>query len=382
MLKVKDYLNNIFLLFLSLIFTLLLIEMFLLIYNPFQSRVKGFKIILPVNKEITFFNNTIPKLDATIVHNKNSLGFRGAEPKHEFSKYLTIITIGGSTTECYYLSDGKTWPDRLGNKLKKDFHYLWINNAGLDGHTTFGHFFLMNEYLVKMKPKIVLLLVGQNDIGNENFSEFDVENLKTGLYFKSAKGFIKSMASYSEVISTGLNIYRSLLARQRGLLHNNIKLNELNKLEISDITASEIITAHKQKKYLRDYQQRLRELIKISRENDIKLVFMTQPALYGDMVDDITGVDLGKIFTTAGFNGKISWEILQLYNDITRSICKEDNVLLIDLAKEMPKSSRYYYDFLHYTNDGAEKVAEITYQELAPFLQKTYPEYCKTDVDN
>ncbi len=48
----------------------------------------------------------------------------------------------------------------------------------------------------------------------------------------------------------------------------------------------------------------------------------------------------------------------------------------------MPKSSRYYYDFLHYTNDGAEKVAEITYLELAPFLQKTYPEYSKIGVVN
>jgi hypothetical protein len=34
--------------------------------------------------------------------------------------YITIITVGGSTTECKFLSDNETWPEPLKSDLKKD----------------------------------------------------------------------------------------------------------------------------------------------------------------------------------------------------------------------------------------------------------------------
>lgn len=51
--------------------------------------------------------------------------------------------------------------------MKYNFKDLWINNAGLDGQSTFGHIFLMKDYIKKLKPKVVLFLVGSNDRGNE-----------------------------------------------------------------------------------------------------------------------------------------------------------------------------------------------------------------------
>ena len=58
-------------------------------------------------------------------------------------------------------------------------------------------------------------------------------------------------------------------------------------------------------------------------------------------------------------------KVLELYNDVLRS--DSSRIIVIDLARKMPKDSRYYYDFIHFTNEGAEKVAEI----LAGELQKT-----------
>jgi lysophospholipase L1-like esterase len=80
------------------------------------------------------------------------------------------MAIGGSTTECFYLSDGKTWEDRLANKLRKDFKKVWVNNAGLEGHTTFGHLILLQDYIVKLKPKYILLLIGLNDTYRDKLS--------------------------------------------------------------------------------------------------------------------------------------------------------------------------------------------------------------------
>ena len=79
---------------------------------------------------------------------------RSLHPK-TFEDYLTIIAVGGSTTECFLIADGQDWPAILGEKLKKSFNLVWINNAGLDGHSTFGHNVLMKDYIVKIKPKVV-----------------------------------------------------------------------------------------------------------------------------------------------------------------------------------------------------------------------------------
>jgi hypothetical protein len=59
-------------------------------------------------------------------------------------------------------------------------------------------------------------------------------------------------------------------------------------------------------------------------------------------------------------------KILELYNDVLRSF--SDQLTVIDLAKEMPKNSVYYYDFIHFTNEGAGKVAAILFDHLNPIV--------------
>jgi hypothetical protein len=109
----KNFLKNLIALFLGCVLALVSIEIVLKIYNPIETRIRGNKIILPINKNYRIENQRLDKLDRVIIHSKNSLGFRGTEPPDEFNKYLTIICIGGSTTEYQYLSDNKTWIDVL-----------------------------------------------------------------------------------------------------------------------------------------------------------------------------------------------------------------------------------------------------------------------------
>jgi hypothetical protein len=54
---------------------------------------------------------------------------------------------------------------------------------------------------------------------------------------------------------------------------------------------------------------------------------------------------------------------------------REKGVLVIDLAREMPKDSRYYYDLMHFTNAGAARVAQLLDAQLTPFLAEKFPEY-------
>jgi len=374
----KNIFQNILLILLGCFIAFIAAEIFLRIYNPFAFSVKGNKIVLSANEKYTIKNHEIKKLDRTIVLKTNSLGFRGQEPPKDFKNYLTTITVGGSTTRCGYLSEGKTWPDVLGVKLQNVFKNTWINNAGLDGHSTLGHSILMEDYIIKLAPRNVLFLVGINDEGNDAYQwgfEDDKLLIKNGIYLKSLKSVGRTLANYSEVFAVGLNLFRYIKATIVGVKHDEEV--DLSKKNLTLDLPEEAITLalEKHKKYLMSYEMRLNELIQISRGNGIEPILITQPTLYGYGIDDVTKTDLERIYKRETENGKLAWRRLELYNDVVRQIGIRENVLVIDLAKEMPKSSKYYYDFSHYTNEGAEKVAGIVFKHLCPFYMQKYKEF-------
>ena len=62
--------------------------------------------------------------------------------------------------------------------------------------------------------------------------------------------------------------------------------------------------------------------------------------------------------------------MLQEYNRVTVSVGEETKVLVIDLANQLPKSSKYFYDLTHYNKEGAKAVAEIIYSGVEPAWQR------------
>lgn len=358
--------KNLISLLIGIVLSFVLLETLLRIWPPFEIRVKRNRIILPVNRSYRIENKRIEKLDGEIIHTKNSLGFRGAEPPNNFSEFLTIIAVGGSTTECFIVSDGKTWIDILGKYLKNVFNKVWINNAGLDGHTTFGHLVLMEDYICRMRPKIVLFLVGANDISMEGYTEYD-RFVMTDFSAQTFRGLFKQLINRSDVLQLMLHIYRNY---HTPMYHEGVDLKKQKSLDIPEEKAfylKQLIS----EKFLINYEKRIMKLIAISRANSLEPVLITQPALFGNALDDVTGVDLGKIEVDES-NGKTQWEMLELYNDALRHVGEREGVLVIDLARKLPKSSKYFYDFHHFSNEGSEKVAEIIYNDLSPFLAQKY----------
>ncbi len=373
--RIINFAKNLLLMIIGLCFALALLEVSLrVIGNPFGFRIKGDQIVLPAHQKYEIHNTTVKQLDEFIVHEKNSLGFRGAEPPIDFSGYLTLVTVGGSTTECFYLSEGQTWPDDLGLKLENNFSHLWINNAGLDGHSTYGHLVLMRDYLIQLNPKVILFLAGANDRGLEEAGTYDQSVQKN---LTNIPGLLKSASGYSEVAALMYNLTRYVVTRQQNIGHGTLDAMSLPPVEISEQEKEEAIQTHRQR-YLPAYQSRLEKLIRLARENGIEPVLMTQPARYGYGIDRENGVDWARI-AVDDLDGETQWKILELYNDITRKVGTENDVLVIDLASELQKDSKYYYDMLHFTAAGAQRVAQITYRHLCPFLAVKFGDYQTSD---
>lgn len=369
----KRFLANAALVLLGVFLAFLVLEVALRFHNPFQFRVRLEKLHLLTNITFRTENHDIKKLDTHIVHRKNSLGFRGDAPPADFSRRLTLIAIGGSTTECFYLSDGRTWVDALGRKLQGDFPRVWINNAGLDGQSTFGHLQLLRDYVIRLRPKCVLFLVGLNDLGREDLNTYDLGQEGLDL-IKPRQTLMHRLARHSEAASLGMNLFRFLKSYQRGLNHREIVLTRLEQVNPQDRQSGEDADKAHWERYLESYRARLRTLIRLCRRHGIEPVLISQPALYGEGRDPVTQVDLAAIKIAGNASGKVQWQILELYNDVTREVGREEGVRVIDLAREMPKDSRYYYDFYHFTNQGSEKVGEIIHRDLAPWLAAKFPQ--------
>lgn len=362
--------KNILAILLGVLISFILLEGLLRIFQPIEYRVKGHKLKLPRDKKYQFTNDKTDKLDRVIATSRNHLGFRGEMPPKNFAAYVTIITVGGSTTACETISDGKTWCDILAEKLTAELGPVWLGNAGLDGTSTYGHLVMMEDYLIKMRPKVVLFLVGANDIGLGAYSDRDLDFMK-----KPVAGFMASLMerliNESEVLGYAINFYRYAKARRHGLIHQIFDFAKLPPTDLPQATVAALLQSH-QESYLKPFKERLTRLMEISRENSIEPVLITQPSVFGEVIDPATGADLGRASTYA-LNGKTLWQLLELYNDAVRTTALKQGVLLIDLAREMPKSSAYFYDTYHFTNAGCVQAADILAKTLEPFLEKRYP---------
>jgi hypothetical protein len=110
----------------------------------------------------------------------------------------------------------------------------------------------------------------------------------------------------------------------------------------------------------------------------MELIFITHPALYGDVTDDVSGVPMGRLQFENQLNGKMAWKLLELYNDQLRHTAQEHHLHWIDLARQLPKSSRYFCDSYHLTHEGAGKVSELLANDLQPYLAAHYAAFTTT----
>lgn len=125
---------------------------------------------------------------------------------------------------------------------------------------------------------------------------------------------------------------------------------------------------------LQEYRRNLNALVDIGQSHGIRLVFVTQPAIWrSNMKQDETdllwlgGVDsfqLGKgnkYYSPASLAKAISQ-----YNATLLDVCRVRNVDCVDLASVFPKNRTVFYDDVHFTESGARLVADVLFTHMVP----------------
>ena len=221
------------------------------------------------------------------------------------------------------------------------------------------------------KPKFVILMNAANDVST--FS-------KTVSYWKAPKR--RALIQEEKVKSTDLfgvdevnigdsvyTLIHTISKRVKDLLIPNswillrpliVKIKEENFVTEGKDEWESYRTKKDFKKLYTEFEKQftfsLKSFIKISKVWGIEPILMTQFSRW-----TFDNTDFKKLYEEK--NQPISFDnfikLYQLSNQLIKKVSKEENILLIDLEKVVPKDDRHIYDTLHLSKEGSILVSKI-----------------------
>lgn len=308
--------------------------------------------------------------ERNITYTRDRWGLRGA---YGTPADIDILTVGGSTTDQRYITDGKTWQAVLQQRFRAAGSEVQVANAGVDGRTSFGHqndFALWFPKISALRPHYVLLYVGLNDMyftaPHERYDQ--AQGRKPGW-----RQLLKGNSAIYKLLQSILGTYR---VERRNMGHGAI---DYANAEWVDTPLQPPGINAKLSQRVAFYAQRYQSLIDSVRAMGATPIIVTQPRgdsrpqggtviglknplPAGQTIDDPL---LGPLHNETA-NGVDYYTILQLFNEVALQLCQQNNGICLDLAHELQFADGDFYDYAHNTQQGAEKIAEYLYVNLQP----------------
>lgn len=320
----------------------------------------------------------LPGLEKNAIITTDSQGFRTTKKISYYKKPKNtkrIFFVGGSTIEQLYISDEKTTPalleKQLDNFYKEKGMEFEVINTGKSGAKSNNNYFVIKE-IKKFKPDYVVLLVGANDmlrfvrtLGDNDDNGMYVKNMTKLMHpdgYHLSKDGLKYYLSHSRIIRR----VWYLLEIAKGMKNNEVI--ELDGSQYKEEREKQFNTPivkmpENLKTPAKYYSENLQEIIKLTKENNIKLLLLTQPVIYKDGLS--TRLDKLLMCILCGkmrFSPGEMEQAMEAFNNALKEEAERGGADLIDLAKMLPKTTKVFYDDMHYNNNGALKIADILFE--------------------
>jgi lysophospholipase L1-like esterase len=325
----------------------------------------------------------------------NALGIRGPDFAPSRRKEYRILFIGGSSTECFYLDQDATWPALVGERLGRtsDGRKVWAGNAGRSGHNSRDHLLEMRLLIPRLDVDAVVVTMGVNDLG-----------LRLAQDAAFNPGFLDSGENVTYQIGHAFSVHpedpnlafyrKGALGRLLGLDPDAqrrkpyqvvdgagmifLKWREYRKLgpkvdRLPDLTAA-----------LGEYAGHVAEMASIAAKEKLRLIFVTQPALWRAGLtpaesDTLWLGGVGDFQEKAGasyYTAEALAEGLAAYDRTLMESCAKAGAECLDLAPTIKRDLSVFYDDCHFNGAGARAVAEGVASHLAerpPFVSAKKP---------
>jgi lysophospholipase L1-like esterase len=280
----------------------------------------------------------------------NDRGIRGGPIPEDRSVYR-ILCVGGSATECLYLDDSETWPHVLMEQLNGSgmFGPTWVGNVGISGFSSLNHLRFLKESDLPGQVDCMVFLVGANDFLKFISGRLFEEQLPP-LWVKSG--------TWDLVLRSWIEIRRrqgrqetdAEDAQGRIYVERRRQRREARHAEsLPDLSAA-----------IRDYQARIREMIRLCQDKKIRPIFVTQPMLWrAGLSEKAVGLLWLGILKDGSFAEIVPLERgIAAYNAALQEVCKQESVECVD-AGGLNGREEFYYDDAHYNEAGARFMADL-----------------------
>ena len=281
------------------------------------------------------------------------------EPSKKYTNPdMSLVFIGGSTTECRYVDEEHRFPYLVGVLLEQQTG-IKINsyNAARSGNHSLNSLDILLNKVFPIKPDIVVMLENINDLTILLYeSSYWNRNSSRSVIFDINK---EIDANFLKVIR---DRYIPNLAMAMHNFDNTIRLlwksNKKSRDEFAHIRGKNIIVD--KSAMVEQFEMNLQSFIYLCKARNIIPVIMTMPSRFKEKPD--------KIILDAFNNPPLDYfqfkQIFDLFNKSILKKAQENNIMVIDLAKEIPQENEFMYDIVHYTDKGSRKIADIISDRL------------------
>jgi lysophospholipase L1-like esterase len=259
---------------------------------------------------------------------------------------ITILFLGGSTTECNEVDEKLRFPTVVQHQLRGMGFDVATANAGVRGHTTQDSINALLNRPGFRQADIIVMMENINDRlrlgirGNYNARLGTVSPTSARAVVSAMGSFLDAAWDFLAYRSNSLFVLK-YWADQNAAWHNETHTAEVTERSID--LYEDAVLQNREK-----YKENLQLFVNIVRTLGKRPVLMTQP--------------LG-----LQSNGQ------NVFNEIVRDIARRYDVLLIDLDKALGqlKKPAFLFDNIHLNNTGSEYVGELIASSVAPIIQLT-----------
>ncbi|MBI4967874.1 MAG: SGNH/GDSL hydrolase family protein [Rhodospirillales bacterium] len=307
------------------------------------------------NIEIRYRADHLYPGGGAIVYRRDRFGLRGdygGDPSR-----IELLTIGGSTTNQIYLAEEKSWQAVLARALAEAGRPLIYANAAIDGQSTIGHLAAFERWFPKipgLRPTWVLAYVGMNDILVEAGANADVLDR-----FPSFQHHIRRK---SALYRLGRTVSGWLAANQGRMTHQKV---DYERARWTDQPSRPDWPAHRAQA-LAAYKERLAALVAAIRKMGAQPILITQR--HGDWRRREGRLE-GLAESEGGLNGVDNAILLGLYNAVTIETGRALGATVVDLAGGLEFAPGDFYDHVHNTPQGAERIGRFLFAALKETLR-------------
>jgi GDSL-like Lipase/Acylhydrolase family len=321
------------------------------------------RVLFPVDG-VTVLHDVRPLYEggsANAAYRRDRFGLRG---RYDRPSNIDILTVGGSTTDQFYLDEGETYQDRLAQRFAADGRTVSVVNAGADGQTTVGHLRAMDEWfplIPNFRPRFILAYIGLND---SELDAVDRTAFERGDRIGSA-GIVPYIKRRSAIYLLYTTIWGVKIAREARLGHGQARVIGQDASGASlwrEVDPASIPAAgdERQAQRLAEYAERVTELVRRIRGFGAEAILVTQSKADYRVRD-------GRVFGRPRADGTIdtgSYAKMAAFNRTTLETCRALGAICVDLGGELWFDDLDYYDTVHATPRGAAKIGAYLHERL------------------